>query len=139
MFDWLWKRRGERLEFADNREAFAHACRLGWEPHLGALIPALVEEEGPPGHDGEATFLISLANARGTLRFWTCTLKEAESRPQVGDLVGFRVVTVASDLPADASLIGYLACRLSPVLVPGKGWLIARSYTPANIKRDIRF
>jgi hypothetical protein len=136
MFDWFRKKETLRLEFPDNETAFAHACTLGYRPLIGALIPALVQEEGSPGRDGEHTFLIRLAVAGG-MTLWSSTLKETQGHPKPGDLVGFRIVMIASDLPEEASLIGYLACRLEPVLVAGKGWLAALRYTPDNIKPAI--
>ena len=138
MFKWFTKKKSERLEFADNETAFAHACTLGYRPLIGALIPALVQEEGPPGSDGERTYLIRLAAEHGARELWSSTLKGSRGHPKAGDLVGFRIVTIASDLPEEASLIGYLACRLEPVLVAGKGWLAALVYTPDNIKPAIR-
>ena len=137
MFNWFAKK-PQQLEFADNQAAFVHACTLDYRPLVGALIPALVAEEGERGREGEHTFLISLAAGQGALKFWSCTLKEAESYPRQGDLVGFRIVMIASDLPEDASLIGYIACRLDRVLLPRKGWAIAQNYTPKNIKQPIR-
>jgi hypothetical protein len=138
MFNWFSKKTGERLEFPDNETAFRHACTLGYRPLIGALIPALVQEEGERGRDGEHTFLIRLAGEHGDRTFWSATLKESQAYPRVGDLVGFRIVTIASDLPEEASLIGYLACRLQPVLVAGKGWRAAQRYTPVNLKPAIR-
>ncbi|HJV67037.1 MAG TPA: hypothetical protein VJ550_14995 [Geomonas sp.] len=140
MFDWLWNKNRKVLEFADNEAAFQHACSIGYKPLIDALIPALVEEEGALGRDGERTFLIRLAGApgRGPVTLWSCTLKESPQYPKPGDFVGFRIVTIASDLPEQYSLIGYLACRLEPVLVEGKGWRVAQSYTPGNIKRALR-
>jgi hypothetical protein len=139
MFEWLKRQRVEPREFADNAEAFAYACSLDWQPLIGAVLPALVEEDGGRGPEGEHRFLISLARRKHPLKLWTCTLKEAKKHPEVGDLVGFRVVMVASDLPEDASLIGYLACKLAPVLIPRKGWAVTESYTPKDIKQDIHF
>jgi hypothetical protein len=137
MFDWFRKKEAQRLEFPDNETAFAHACTLGYRPLIGALIPALVQEEGGSGRDGERTYRIRLAVGQG-LTLWSSILKETRGGPKVGDLVGFRIVMIASDLPEEASLIGYLACRLDPVLVAGKGWLAALRYTPDNIKPAIR-
>jgi hypothetical protein len=137
MFNWFSKKKEQRLQFPDNETAFAHACTLGYLPLIGALIPALVQEEGGRGHDGEHTFLIRLACRQDGLTLWSCTLKESQGYPEVGDLVGFRIVMIASDLPEEASLIGYLACRLEPVLVAGKGWLASQRYTPDNIKQPI--
>jgi hypothetical protein len=137
MFGWFRKKQVEMREFPDNDAAFEHACSLCYQPLIGALIPALVEEEGERGRDGEHTFLISLAGPKRSVSFWSTTLKEAESHPAAGDLVGFRIVTIASDLPENASLIGYIACRLDRVLTP-KGWAVSQSYTPKNIKQAIR-
>jgi len=136
MFDWFHKKEAERLEFPDNETAFTHACTLGYRPLIGALIPALVQEEGDLGRDGEHTYLIRLAVGQG-MTLWSSTLKETRGRPKVGDLVGFRIVMIVSDLPEEASLVGYLACLLDPVLVAGKGWLAAFRYTPDNIKPAI--
>jgi len=137
MFNWFRKKSKETQSFPDNGAAFEHACSIGYTPLIGALIPALVEEEGGLGRDGERTFLIRLAGKNGAKKFWSCTLKETQSYPRVGDLVGFRIVTIASDLPEHASLIGFIACRLDRVLVAGKGWIVAQNYTPANIKKAI--
>jgi hypothetical protein len=138
MFNWFRKKDPQILEFPDNDAAFAHACTLGYRPLIGALIPALVQEEGPRGRDGERTFLIRMAGAEGGLSLWSSTLKDSLGFPKAGDLVGFRIVMIASDLPEEASLIGYLACRLQPVLVEGKGWRAAQRYTPGNLKPAIR-
>jgi hypothetical protein len=138
MFNWF-RKKDESQEFPDNQAAFAHACTLGYTPLIGGLIPALVEEEGGLGRDGERTYLIRLAEPDVPRRFWSSTLKESQSYPREGDFVGFRIVTIASDLPVHASLIGYIACRLERVLVAGKGWTVAQSYTPKNIKQAIRF
>jgi hypothetical protein len=138
MFNWFRKKEVQRLEFPDNEAAFEHACTLGYPPLLEALIPALVVEEGKRGRDGEHTFLIRLAWKHSDETFWSATLKEAKNYPAAGDLVGFRIVMIAYDLPEHASLIGYLACRLDPVLVTGKGWSVAQSYVPDNIKKAIR-
>jgi len=138
MFNWFRKEKAQSVEFPDNETAFAHACTLGYLPLIGALIPALVLEEGSRGRDGEHTFQIRLAGGDGGLTLWSSTLKESQGYPSVGDLVGFRIVMIASDLPEEASLIGYLACRLEPVLVAGKGWRASLRYTPDNIKQAIR-
>lgn len=134
MFNWMKKKKGPVLRFADNEAAFAHACDIGYQHLLGAVIPALVQEDGGRGNDGEHLFQIALAGVGGGRRFWSCTLKESTTFPSVGDLVGFRIVTIASDLPEQASLIGYIACRLEPIFVPGKGWVVSQSYTPTDLK-----
>lgn len=139
MFKWFWKKERKAQEFPDNGSAFAHACAVGYTPLIGALIPALVLEEGERGRDGERTFLIRLAGMQSESTFWSCSLKEALGHPKEGDLVGFRIVTIADDLPAPVNLIGFIACRLDPVFVEGKGWVVAENYTPKNIKQAIHF
>lgn len=137
MLDWFRKKEAQKLVFDDNDKAFAHACTLNYRPLIGALIPALVVEEGGRGKDGEHTFLIRLACGLSDRPFWTSTLKGAPGQPEAGDLVGFRIVTIASDLPVEVSLIGYLACRLAPVFVSGKGWVTNLSYTPEDLKPEL--
>jgi len=138
MFNWFWKRERKALEFADSGSAFAHACAVGYTPLIGALIPALVLEEGERGRDGERTFLIRLAGDKSESEFWTCTLKETLGQPKPGDFVGFRVFMIADDMPEPINLIGFIACRLERVFVEGKGWVVAQNYTPKNIKQAIR-
>lgn len=140
MFTWFGKKASPPLEFSDNRTAFAYACaELPNRILLEAVIPAIVEAEGGRGADGERTFRIRLAAPNDGRQLWTCTLAEATDWPAIGDLVGFRVVTIAEDLAPAPTPIGYLCAVLHPVLVPGKGWRIARNLTPANIKPTIRF
>ena len=139
MFGWFRAKEKPPLVFSDNRAAFDHACGLGYQPLNGALIPALVEEEGQQGDEGERYFRLSLALAGVSRELWACTLKEARDHPVVGELVGFRIVKVASDLPEPANLIGYIACGLEPVLVVKKGWRVAKSYTPADIKPELHW
>ena len=134
MFDLFGKKKAEKIVFPDNETAFAHACTLGYRPLIGGLIPALVQEEGSLGRDGEHSYLIRLAVGGKGRELWSITLKGSQGHPKVGDLVGFRIVMIASDLPEEANLVGYLACRLEPVLVAGKGWLAALIYTPDNVK-----
>ena len=112
MFNWFRKKE-QNLEFRDNVAAFTHACSIGYTPLIGGLIPALVEEDGGGGRDGERAFLISVAGPQGAAKLWSCTLKESLSYPKEGDFVGFRIVTIASDLPEPANLIGYIACRIT--------------------------
>jgi hypothetical protein len=139
MFGWFGKKE-ERLEFADNRAAFEYACaKLPNRILLEAVIPALVEEEGRRGRDGERTFLVTLAAGNGGRQLWTCTLAEAVDWPAVGDLVGFRVVTIAEDLADEPTPIGYIAAVLAPLLVGGKYWKVARNLTPENIKQTFRY
>lgn len=137
MFNWFSKKR-EVLQFPDDAAAFAHACSIGYTPLIGGLVPALVEESGGLNRDGERSFRISIAAPQGALELWSCTLKGSPGYPAEGDFVGFRIVTIASDLPEPANLIGYIACRLDRVLVTGKGWAVASNYTPENIKPDFR-
>ena len=137
MFNWF-RKKTEVLQFPDNAAAFAHACSIGYIPLIGGLVPALVEEAGGMNRDGERSYLVSLAGPQGALKLWGCTLKGAPGYPEEGDFVGFKIVTIASDLPEPANLIGYIACRLERVLVPGKGWAVAQNYTPENIKPDFR-
>jgi hypothetical protein len=138
MFGWF-KKEDEVLEFADNRAAFDYACtHLANHILLEAVIPAIVEEEGRRGSDGERFFSIRLAGPNGGQELLACTLAEATDWPSVGDLVGFRVVTIAEDLP-DAPPVGYISSVLAPVLVVRKGWRVARNLTPAGIKTAIRY
>jgi len=140
MFDWFRKKEEPLLEFADNRAAFEYACvHLPNRILLEAVIPALVEEEGRRGSDGERFFSIRLAGPDGGQALWACTLAEATDWPNIGDLVGFRVVTIAEDIAPDPAPIGYISAVLAPVLVGRKGWRIARNLTPANIKPTIRY
>ena len=98
---------------------------------------ALVEQEGKRGAEGERTFLLRLADPQGGRRIWAPTLKEARTFPEIGDLVGFRVVRIASDLPVEIAVIGYIAVGLAPAYVPGRGWRIAASYTPPDLKPEL--
>lgn len=140
MFSWFRKKEASLLEFADNRAAFEYACtHLPNRILLEAVIPAIVEEEGRRGCDGERFFSIRLAGPNGGHQLWACTLAEATDWPDVGDLVGFRVVTIAEDIAPDPAPIGYISSVLAPVLVSGKGWRIARNLTPINIKPTVRY
>jgi hypothetical protein len=67
-----------------------------------------------------------------------CTLKEAAATPRVGDLVGFKVVRIEPELPEPFDLLGFIAYRLAPLYVPGKGWPVEQSYVPENIKPVLR-
>jgi hypothetical protein len=140
MFDWFRKKEETLLEFADNRAAFEYACvHLPNRILLEAVIPAIVEEEGKHGRDGERFFSIRLAGPDGGRELWACTLAEATDWPNIGDLVGFRVVTIAEDIAPDPAPIGYISAVLAPVLVGRKGWRIARNLTPTDIKPTIRY
>ena len=140
MFEWFRRKPPESLEFESNQAAFDHACRNGDYPVLlEALIPALVIREAALDPDGVRHFLLRLADRNGGRELWSCTLQEAPAYPQVGDLVGFKVVKIASDLPDEASILGYIAVQLAAVLVQKRGWRIARSYTPPNLKPTLRW
>jgi hypothetical protein len=139
IFDWFRKDEPPQV-FADNREAFDYACEyLPNRVLIEAVIPALVEEEGKRGPDGEHMFLIRLAGPGGGRELWAPTLAEATEWPLVGDLVGFRVVTIADDLPPELAVIGYIACTFAPVLAGRKGWRVAKNLTPDTIKPTVRF
>ena len=140
MFDWMKRKIPEPLVFRDNKDAFAYACRdQDNELQLDADIPALVEAKGKKGAEGEQYFLLRLASGDGGRELWGCTLKEATEFPEVGDFVIFKVVKIASELPAGMDVIGFIAAKLDPVLVRKKGWRVAISYTPVAIKSPIRF
>lgn len=128
------------LLFETNGEAFDYACRRQDNRILlEALIPALVLARGAVEPDGTRHFHLLLADRDGGRELWACTLKEADDYPEVGDLVGFRVVTIASDLPAEMSIIGFIAVGLAPEFLDKKGWRVVKSYTPANIRQTVRW
>ncbi len=137
MFDWLRGKKETLTQFPDNESAFAHACSLRYPLLLDARIPALVMEEGRRGAEGEHWFLLHLAGQEGGLEIWGPTLPEAPGYPKAGDLVAFRIVRFATELPDDASLIGYVESRLDPVLNSRKGWHIAASFRPDNLKPEL--
>ena len=140
MFGWFRKKEGPSVEFADNSAAFEYACQhLPNRILLEAVIPAIVEGEGRKGRDGERFFSIRLAGPDGGHPLWACTLAEAADWPEVGELVGFKVVTIAEDIAPDAAPIGYISSVLAPVLVGGKWWRIARNLTPSNIRTTVRY
>ncbi|BCS53971.1 hypothetical protein [Geobacter sp. SVR] len=137
MFNWLRRKDTAVLEFPDNASAFAHACTCGYPLLINARIPALVLEEGHRGSAGERCFLLHLASQQEPLEIWGCTLADAPAHPDVGDLVSFRIVRIATELPVHASLIGYIDNRLQPVLVGNRGWRIATSFMSGNIKPEL--
>ncbi len=140
MFGWFRKKEPEPLVFPDSRAAFDYACRHLDNPILlEAVIPALVLEQGKTGSEGERYFLIWLAGKSGGRELWACTLKEAITFPDVGDLIGFRVVRYDPAMAEGLDLLGYIAFGFEPVFIPGKGWRIGRNYTPANIKPTVRW
>lgn len=137
MFDWLRGKEETLTQFPDNESAFAHACTLRYPLLLGARIPALVMEEGRRGAEGEHWYLLHLAGQEGGGDIWGPTLPDAPAYPNVGDLVVFRIVRFATELPDDASLIGYIESRLDPVLNSRKGWHIATNFRPDNLKPEL--
>ena len=139
MFGLFKKKVGEPIEFGSPEDAFGYACRnLENRMLLEAVIPALVEERRGTGPEGEQLFLVRLANREGGRLVEACTLKESFRSPGVGDLIGFRVVKIEPELPEPFDLLGFIACRLQPVYVPGRGWRIAESFVPDNIKPTLR-
>lgn len=139
MFDFLRRRRREPIVFEGPEAAFRYACEnLDNALLLEAVIPALVEEQGRVGAEGEHCFRIRLANRAGGRVIDACTLKEATEVPAVGALIGFKVVRVEPELPEPFDLLGFIAYRLGAVYVPGKGWPVERNYVPDNIKPTLR-
>lgn len=140
MLGWFDRKPLQPLLFESNQGAFDYACRH--QDHhilLEAVIPALVLESGTVDPDGARHFLLRLADKNGVRELWGCTLKESADYPEVGDLVAFRVVKIASDLPVEMSVIGFIAAKLAPELVEKRGWRILKSYTPDNIKQAVRW
>lgn len=140
MFGWLKKKEATTINFPDNSAAFDYACtNLPNKVLIEAILPALVEEVGAVNSQGERTFRLRIADKNGGWELWGATLNTAPAFPAAGDLVGFRIVRIASDLPAGMNIIGFIAVKLAPVLVSGKGWKIEASFMPDNIKPAIRF
>jgi hypothetical protein len=137
MFDWFRGKEETLTRFPDNESAFAHACAPGYALLINARIPALVIEEGRRGADGEHWYRLHLATRDGALDIWGPTLSDAPACPRAGDLVAFRIVRFATELPEDASLVGYIDCRLEPVLNSRKGWQVAASFRPDNLKPEL--
>ena len=140
MFGWFRKTEKAPLVFPDCQTAYDYACsHLDNRVLVEAVIPALVVEQGKTGSEGERYFLLRLAGRDGGRQIWACTLKEATDYPAVGDLIGYRVVRYDPDLAEGLDLLGYIAYGFEPVFVPGRGWRIARNYTPANIRQTVRW
>jgi len=137
MFDWFRGKEEAITQFPDNESAFAHACTLLYPLLLNARIPALVIKEGRRGAEGEHWFLLQLASRDGVLDIWGPTLPGAPAYPNVGDLVAFRIVRFATELPEDASLVGYIDSRLDPTLNSRRGWNISTSFRPDNLKPEL--
>jgi len=140
MFGLFRKTETKPLVFPDNQAAYDYAClHLENSILLEAVIPAIVVEQGKTGSEGERYFLLQLAGKNGGRQLWACTLKEATDYPAAGDLVGFRVVRYDPGLAEGLDLLGFIAFGFEPVFVPGKGWRIARNYTPRNIRQTVRW
>lgn len=137
MFKWFRRKTEEVLPFPDNASAFAHACTLSYQLLINARIPALVLDEGRRGADGEHWYRLKVARQGGALEIWGPTLAEAPAHPEVGDLVAFNIVRIVAEFPEESSLIGYIDCRLEPVLNGSKGWLVAASFRPDNLKPEL--
>jgi hypothetical protein len=134
MFDWLRRKEEKITEFPDNESAFAHACTVRYPLLINARIPALVMEEGERGEEGEHFYRLHLAGPNGILEIWGGTMAGAPGYPKVGDLVAFRIVRFATDLPEDVNLIGYISCRLERTVVDGKKWRISELLDPPDLK-----
>jgi hypothetical protein len=139
MFDWFRRKEEPTREFADTASAFAHACTLRYQFLIDARVPALVMEEGRRGTEGEHWFLLHLAGPQGVLEVWGCTMAGAPAYPKSGDLVAFRIVRIATEMPEEASLIGYIECRLDPFLIGAHKWRVAETYVPDNLKPELHF
>ena len=140
LFGFLKKKNLLAKEFDTLEAAFRFACeQAGPEILIESLVPALVEERGTPGEAGEPYFRIRVATRDGGMPIWAPVLPNAPAYPEPGDLVGFRVVMLVDDAPADGRIVGYLESILQPAFVPGKGWRIARRLMPPHIKPTIRF
>ena len=137
MFGWFRREKEPKIEFPDNSAAFAHACTLRYPLLIDARIPAMVLEEGRRGAEGEHWYRLHLAGPNGAMEIWGCTMAGAPGHPEPGDLVAFRIVRIATELPEDARLIGYITCRLDPVLVDGKKWRIGVSFNPSDLKPEL--
>ena len=137
MFGWFRRKEEPPVRFPDNETAFAHACTMGYRLLLNGLIPALVIGVGRRGSEGERYFRLRLAGPEGALEIWGCTMADAPAYPEVGDLVAFCIVRIAEELPEEAQLIGYIACKLEPVLNGRKGWQIASNFTPPHLKPEL--
>ena len=137
MFDWFRRKEQEVLQFPDNESAFAHACTLSYQLLLKARIPALVIGEGRRGSEGEHWYRLKLARQGEGLEIWGPTLSGARAQPEVGDLVAFNIVRIVAEFPEESSLIGYIDCRLEPVLNGSKGWRVAESFRPDSLKPEL--
>ena len=83
MFGWFKKNSEPPLVFPDNRAAFDYAIsHMDYPLLLGAVIPALVEEEGKAGAEGERYYLLRLATRGGdrasARRMWQQIFEQAE-------------------------------------------------------------
>ena len=139
MFGIFRRKAAEPIVFESPSAAFGYACReLENRILLEAVVPALVEERGRIGVEGERYFRIRLADHEGGRSIEACTLKESAGFPEVGDLVGYKVLTYDPDLPEPFALLGFIAYGLEPVYVPARGWRISCIYVPDTIKPTLR-
>jgi hypothetical protein len=97
MFGWFRRKEETVTRFPDNESAFVHACTLQYPLLLNARIPALVMEEGRRGAEGEHWYRLHLASQDGKLDIWGPTLSKAPAYPEVGDLLAFRIVRIATE------------------------------------------
>lgn len=140
MFGLFGRRKQEPIVFGSAEAAFDYACaHLENALLLEAVVPALVEERGRTGEEGERYFRIRLANRDGGRVIDACVLGDAIGSPAVGDLIGFRIVRADPDLSPPYDIIGFIAYGLGLTYVPGRGWPVVRSFVPDNLKPTIRF
>ena len=135
--DWL---RGTVHVFPDAAGAWLWACEnLKNEFLVEAVIPGIVigPETGTAG--GGNCFRLRLSSRQGGRDFVACLLPGAAGAPEPGDLVSFRIVRIADDLPEEIGVIGYIEARLAPVYAARRGWKVLHSYVPKNLKPQIRF
>lgn len=140
MFRWFGRKEEHEARIFDSPSAaFRHASEMLDYPLLiEATIPALVERAAGSGDEGEACYTLRLAGKNGGRQVIACTLPHAPGRPEVGDMVGYTVVQCDPERPEGLDLLGYISSILSPVLVEGRGWRIARDLRPPDLKPTLR-
>lgn len=139
LFGFFRKKDQPPIEFADTEAAFRYACEHAPEILIEAVIPAVVEEQGRIGSEGERYFRVCLATQDGGIGITAPTLPEAPALPQPGDLVGVRIVMLLDNTPLQERIVGYIESLLQPSFVPGRGWQVSRRITPPHMKPVIRF
>jgi hypothetical protein len=139
LFGFFKKKDDPPIKFEDTGAAFRYACENAPEILIEAVIPAIVEEQGRIGSEGERYFRVCLATTGGGISIWAPTLPEAPALPEPGELVGVRIVMLLDNAPPDERIVGYVESLLQPVFVPGRGWSINRKITPPHMKPTIRF